>query len=77
MADRAGVARVVLVHFRAELQERIDRICAARPGAVAGRPGLSIEVSAAEREASAAGAAADVEIDGRSPSDGLLGARIN
>jgi ribonuclease BN (tRNA processing enzyme) len=47
MADRAGAERVVLVHFRAELQERIDRLCAARPGAIAGRPGLAIEVSAA------------------------------
>ena len=47
MADRAGAGRVVLVHFRAELQERIDRICAARPGAMAGRPGLAIEVEAA------------------------------
>jgi len=46
MADRAGVDRVVLVHFRAELQERIERACAGRPGAIAGRPGLAIEVVA-------------------------------
>jgi ribonuclease BN (tRNA processing enzyme) len=77
MADRAGVAQVVLVHFRAELQERIDRICTARPGAMAGRPGLSVEVSATGRESTAAAAVADVELDGRSPSEGLLGARIN
>lgn len=44
MADGAGVPRIVLVHFRAELQERIDRACAARPGAIAGRPGLEIVV---------------------------------
>lgn len=44
MADRAGVERVVLVHFRAELQERVDAACAARPGAIAGRPGLQVEV---------------------------------
>jgi ribonuclease BN (tRNA processing enzyme) len=44
MADRAGAAQVVLVHFRAELRERIDGACAVRPGAVAGRPGLRIEV---------------------------------
>ncbi len=44
MADRAGVPRVVLVHYRAELQERIERACAGRPGAVAGRPGLQLEV---------------------------------
>jgi len=48
MADRAGVPRVVLVHFRAELQERIDLACAARPGALAGRPGLRVEVDAAD-----------------------------
>jgi ribonuclease BN (tRNA processing enzyme) len=45
MADRAGAAQVVLVHFRAELQERIDRVCAARPGALAGRPGLVVEIA--------------------------------
>jgi ribonuclease BN (tRNA processing enzyme) len=44
MADRAGAAQVVLVHFRAELQERVDRVCAARPGALAGRPGLVVDV---------------------------------
>ena len=68
MADRAGAGRVVLVHFRAELQDRIDRICAARPGAMAGRPGLTIDVEAAgssahEREGRAAGPA-----DGAGPS---------
>ncbi|HEY3163992.1 MAG TPA: MBL fold metallo-hydrolase [Candidatus Limnocylindrales bacterium] len=47
MADRAGAGRVVLVHFRAELQERIDRVCAGRPGAMAGRPGLTLDVEAA------------------------------
>ncbi len=66
MADRAGVTQVVLVHFRAELQERIDRICANRPGAMAGRPGLAIEVNAAS----------SAELDRRAPADGLLGARI-
>ena len=45
MADRAGCRRVVLVHFRADLQERIDRACAARPGALSGRPGLGVEVA--------------------------------
>ena len=76
MADRAGVTQVVLVHFRAELQERIDRLCAGRPGAMAGRPGLSIEVTAAEGEATATAAVTDAQLDGRSPSDGMLGARI-
>jgi ribonuclease BN (tRNA processing enzyme) len=46
MADRAGCPRVVLVHFRADLQERIDRACAARPGAMSGRPGLVVDVGA-------------------------------
>jgi ribonuclease BN (tRNA processing enzyme) len=76
MADQAGVEQVVLVHFRAELQERIDRICAGRPGAVAGRPGLSIEVVAAQRGADAAAESGDAGLDGRAPSDGLLGVRI-
>ena len=53
MADQAGVPRVVLVHFRAELQERIDRACAARPGAIAGRPGLQVEVVADARRSAA------------------------
>jgi ribonuclease BN (tRNA processing enzyme) len=56
MADRAGVTRVVLVHFRAELQERIDRLCAGRPGAIAGRPGLRLDVEGLDPAASAAGA---------------------
>jgi len=46
MADRAGAGKVVLVHFRAELRPRIDGACAARPGAVAGYPGLRVEVRA-------------------------------
>jgi ribonuclease BN (tRNA processing enzyme) len=45
MADRAGTRQVVLVHFRAELQERVDRVCAARPGAVSGRPGLVVDIA--------------------------------
>jgi ribonuclease BN (tRNA processing enzyme) len=55
MADRAGCPQVVLVHFRADLQERIDRVCAARPGASSGRPGLIVDVRP-RRGASAAGA---------------------
>lgn len=46
MADRAGCPRVVLVHFRADLQERVDRACAARPGALSGRPGLVVDIAA-------------------------------
>lgn len=45
MADRADVEGIVLVHYRAELQDRIDAACAARPGAIAGHPGLRIEVA--------------------------------
>jgi ribonuclease BN (tRNA processing enzyme) len=45
MANRAGARQIVLVHFRAELQERVDRVCASRPGAVGGRPGLVVEVA--------------------------------
>jgi len=52
MADRAGAAQVVLVHFRAELRDRIDGACAKRPGAVGGRPGLRIEVNRASATAS-------------------------
>lgn len=76
MADRAGAERVVLVHFRAELQERIERDCAARPGAMAGRPGLSIEVSAAGRTAPAAGGSHDPGPVTLTPADGLTGLRI-
>jgi ribonuclease BN (tRNA processing enzyme) len=50
MADRAKARQVVLVHFRAELRDRIDGACAKRPGAIAGRPGLRIEVTAADRQ---------------------------
>ena len=75
MADRAGAGRVVLVHFRAELRERIERACAARPGAMAGRPGLAIEVVA---EASRVSTGGDVESgrDALAPADGLSGVRI-
>lgn len=54
MADRAGAAKVVLVHFRAELRPRIDGACAARPGAVAGYPGLRIDVEARHARSDAA-----------------------
>ena len=75
MADRAGAGRVVLVHFRAELQDRIDRVCAGRPGAMAGRPGLSIDVSAASRVA-AASDARDGSTGPVTAADGLTGVRI-
>ena len=64
MADRAGAPRVVLVHFRAELQERIDRACVARPGAMAGRPGLMIDVETAAGSEGGPGAASTDGVDG-------------
>ncbi len=73
MADQAGAGRVILVHYRADLQDRIDRVCAARPGAMAGRPGLSIEVNAKSRVA----AGSDVRGAASGPAaDGLSGIRI-
>jgi ribonuclease BN (tRNA processing enzyme) len=53
MAAAADAGQVVLVHFRQELRERIDGACAARPGAIAGRPGLQVEVEARHRWADA------------------------
>jgi ribonuclease BN (tRNA processing enzyme) len=44
MADRADAGLVILVHFRAELRDRIEAACAKRPGASAGRPGLQLDV---------------------------------
>ena len=44
MATRAGVKRTVLVHFRAELRDRVEAACGRHIGAVAGRPGLVVEV---------------------------------
>jgi ribonuclease BN (tRNA processing enzyme) len=69
MADRAGVPQAVLVHFRAELQERIDRACAGRTGALAGRPGLVVEVrpAAAGRGAIGGGPAAALAVPGTDP----------
>ncbi|HET9614904.1 MAG TPA: MBL fold metallo-hydrolase [Candidatus Limnocylindrales bacterium] len=49
MAARAEAGQAVLVHFRAELRERIERACAAQPGAMPGRPGLVVEVAAEHR----------------------------
>jgi ribonuclease BN (tRNA processing enzyme) len=59
MADEAGVPQVVLVHFRAVLQEQIARACAARPGAIVGRPGLQVEVTAAGPRRATIGGADD------------------
>jgi ribonuclease BN (tRNA processing enzyme) len=54
MADRADAGKVVLVHFRAELRDRIDGACAKRAGATAGHPGLQVEVLPAHRWTDAA-----------------------
>jgi len=49
MGVRAEAGQIVLVHYRAELRDRIDGACAARPGAVAGQPGLRLEVQPEHR----------------------------
>jgi len=49
MAVRAEAGQTVLVHYRAELRDRIDGACAAHPGAVAGHPGLRIDVQPEHR----------------------------
>jgi ribonuclease BN (tRNA processing enzyme) len=59
MADRAGAPQVVLVHFRAALRDQISQACAGRPGAIVGRPGLQVEVVAAEPRAATIRAAED------------------
>jgi ribonuclease BN (tRNA processing enzyme) len=46
IAARAGVPRTVLVHYPADLRDRIDAACARMPGATAGRAGLVVEVDA-------------------------------
>ena len=46
IAARAGVPRTVLVHYPADLRDRIDAACARMPGATAGRAGLVVEVGA-------------------------------
>ena len=46
IAARAGVPRTVLVHYPADLRNRIDAACARMPGATAGRAGLVVEVGA-------------------------------
>jgi ribonuclease BN (tRNA processing enzyme) len=46
IAERAGAKRTILVHYRADLHERVVAACATRPGAMAGRPGLRVDVAA-------------------------------
>jgi ribonuclease BN (tRNA processing enzyme) len=49
MGIRADAEQIVLVHYRAELRDRIEAACAARLGAIGGRPGLRVEVKPAHR----------------------------
>jgi ribonuclease BN (tRNA processing enzyme) len=54
MGVRAGVPRTVVVHYPADLRDRIDAACARTPGAIAGQAGLVIDVGRRDPEASAA-----------------------
>ena len=76
MASHAGVPRTVLVHFRAELRDRVDAACARRAGALPGRPGLVVEVGPAPEVAPAGDGmpAAGTPADGNG-ADGSKGAR--
>ena len=92
MADRAGVPQTVLVHFRANLQERVERACSRRAGAQAGRPGLVVDLGDGVRHTltEPAGPAGALDHqggearDGSSaddasllqPSEGIAGARL-
>jgi ribonuclease BN (tRNA processing enzyme) len=51
---RSGVPRTVLVHYPANLRDRIDALCARTPGAIAGQAGLVIEVGRPGPERAAA-----------------------
>jgi ribonuclease BN (tRNA processing enzyme) len=89
MAARAGVPRTILVHFRANLRDRVERACAGRPGAHAGRPGLVVEVGDTANQPIADGAG---QVDGaadardrpsaddapplRQPTEGIAGAHL-
>jgi ribonuclease BN (tRNA processing enzyme) len=82
MADRAGAPQVVLVHFRAELHDRIARACAGRPGAIVGRPGLQVEIAATKPRTVGSHGADDgpihaigqpVEAAAHQPSEGIAG----
>jgi len=44
VATRAGVPKTILVHYPAELRDRIDRACARVPGATAGQSGMIVEI---------------------------------
>jgi ribonuclease BN (tRNA processing enzyme) len=91
MAARAGVPQTILVHYRAELRDRVERACARRPGAQPGRPGLVVEVgdTTSRQIADAAGHVQDGAVDGardgassddppplRQPTEGIAGAHL-
>jgi ribonuclease BN (tRNA processing enzyme) len=44
VATRAGVPKTILVHYPAELRDRIDKACARVPGAIAGQSGMIVEI---------------------------------
>jgi ribonuclease BN (tRNA processing enzyme) len=50
---RAAVLRTVLVHYPADLRDRIEAACARIPGAIVGQAGLVIEVSGSDPEPAA------------------------
>jgi ribonuclease BN (tRNA processing enzyme) len=56
MGERAEVGRTVLVHHRPQNREMMVAACVARPRAVPGMPGLSIELGLAPGVADAQGA---------------------
>jgi ribonuclease BN (tRNA processing enzyme) len=64
MAARAGVATTVLVHFRAELRDRVEAACARQIGAIGGRPGLVIDLDAAGTKPATGTAPARTATDG-------------
>ncbi|HEX3428303.1 MAG TPA: MBL fold metallo-hydrolase, partial [Candidatus Limnocylindrales bacterium] len=74
MATRADVPQTVLVHYRANLLERVEAACARRPGAQPGHPGLIVNLPDRRRDARRDGAATDGATDdgrdGHSPTDG-------
>jgi len=82
MAAQADVPRAVLVHYRADLRDRVERACARRPGAQPGRPGMVVDLDESPNQFMTAGAERDgagddardasPDRDGSSPGDAQL-----
>jgi ribonuclease BN (tRNA processing enzyme) len=73
MGARAGASTIILVHYRPQNTEAILAACATRPGACAGRPGLSVEVGGARQAGSSgtrSGNGPARTADGRDAGDG-------